>query len=126
MKTTLTPEQSATLISKGISADKASAQGERIYKTVELQNGSIKRVFDGYTPIFTLADLFALVPKTIPDNDNKPHGYHRFGIAIDHKMQWCVSYFGNCYRHIGFDNEELIDSLYQMVEWLADENLLTK
>lgn len=124
MKTTLTSEQSAHLISLGVSADKASEQGDRTYKPVVLQNGSIKRVFDNYEPIFTLADLFALIPKTISDEDNIPGGYHRFGIAVDHKMLWCVSYFGNCYRHIGFDNVELIDSLYQMVEWLAENKLI--
>ena len=124
MKTILTPEQSATLIAKGISADKASEQGERIYKPVALQSGAIKRVFEGYEPIFTLADLFSLIPKTIPDEDNKPDGYHRFGIAVDHSKQWCVSYFGICYHHVGFDDVELIDCLYKMVEWLAENKLI--
>ena len=116
MKTSLTPEQSATLIAKGISADKASEIAE--------YDDEVSQWTHRGAPIFTLADLFALIPKTIPDDDNKPYGYHRFGIAIDHKMLWCVSYFGNCYRHIGFDNVELIDSLYRLVGWLADNKLI--
>lgn len=116
MKTKLTPEQSATLIAKGISAYKASE--------IKEYDDEVSQWTHRGVPIFTLADLFNLIPKTIPDEDNKPDGYHRFGIAIDHKMLWCVSYFGNCYRYIGFDNEELIDSIYQMVCWLADEKLI--
>lgn len=65
MKNLLSAEQSATLIAKGISADKASAQGERIYKPVALQSGAIKRVFDGNKPIFTLANILGLLPKKI-------------------------------------------------------------
>lgn len=121
MKTTLTPSQSATLIAKGISADKAS---ERTPDWDDINNTGKPLERRELLPIFTLADLFALIPKTIPDDDNKPYGYHRFGIAIDHKMLWCVSYFGNCYRHIGFDNVELIDSLYRLVGWLADNKLI--
>lgn len=121
MKPTLTPEQSATLIAKGISADMAS---ERTPDWNDINNTGKPLERRELLPIFTLADLFNLIPKTIPDEDNKPDGYHRFGIAIDHKMLWCVSYFGICYRHIGFDNKELIDSIYQMVCWLADEKLI--
>lgn len=121
MKTTLTQSQSATLIAKGISADKAS---ERTPDWNDVNNIGKPLERRELLPIFTLADLFCMIPKVIPDEDNKPHGYHRFGIAVDHSMQWCVSYFGNCYRHIGFDNEELIDSLYQMVYWLACEKLI--
>lgn len=120
MKTTLTPEQSAALIAKGISADKASYD----LCTTPIGNGLRGVIKTPARPIFTLADLFGLIPKTIPDEDNKPNGYHRFGIAVDHNMLWCLSYFGRCYRHVGFDNEELIDSLYQMVCWLADKKLI--
>lgn len=120
MKTTLTPEQSAALIAKGISADKASYQ----QCTTPIGNGVRGIVRTPAQPIFTLADLFSLIPKTIPDEDNKPDGYHRFGIAVDHSKQWCVSYFGICYRHVGFDDVELIDCLYQMVEWLAENKLI--
>lgn len=120
MKHLLSPEQSATLIAKGISVDKASYN----QCTTPIGNGVRGVVRTPVQPIFTLADLLGLIPKTIPDEDNKPNGYHRFGIAVDHAGLWCVSYFGNCYRHVGFDNKEMIDSLYQMVMWLADEKLI--
>lgn len=120
MKTTLTPEQSATLIAKGISADKASGQGEKIYKPITLQNGSIKRVFDGYTPIFTLADICALLPKGVIHN----------GLSCKLRItSWYDEpYFAGYENQVGkyimgnpydapFSAEELIDALYELLLW---------
>lgn len=120
MKQMLSPEQSATLIAKGISADKASGQGEKIYKPITLQNGSIKRVFDGYTPIFTLADICSLLPKGVIHN----------GISC----KLCITswydepYFAGYENQIGkyimgnpydapFSAEELIDALFDLLLW---------
>lgn len=120
MKTTLTPEQSAALIAKGISADKASAQGERIYKPVALQSGAIKRVFDGYTPIFTLADVCSLLPKGVIHN----------GLSCKLRItSWYDEpYFAGYENQVGkyimgnpydapFDAEELIDVLFDLLLW---------
>ena len=122
MKTTLTPEQSATLIAKGISADKASGQGEKIYKPTTLQNGSIKRVFDGYAPIFTLADLISLTPKKITFG-------HRTNCRL--KIQPIISakdatseVWQACYLHTSLkanaEADELIDALYELLLWCID------
>lgn len=113
MKTTLAPEQSATLIAKGISADKASGQGEKIYKPITLQNGSIKRVFDGYTPIFTLADIIGILPKEV-----KIHCDGDTLSMIYHCGQWRVGY-SNCAEHCNHTKValELIDALYSLLCW---------
>ncbi len=123
MKTILTPEQSVMLIAKGISADKASGQGERIYKPIALQSGAIKRVFEGYEPIFTLADICSLLPKGVIHNglscklritswDDEPYfaGYeNQIGKYI----------MGNPYD-VPFSAEELIDALYELLLWVID------
>lgn len=115
MKHLLSPSQSATLIAKGISADKAS-KGERIYKTVELQNGSIKRVFDGYAPIFTLADICALLPKEIEIDA------HRCGLNMwyHNAHYWMVSYVQFNGAEIAYQSpvvsrDALIDALYEFL-----------
>ncbi|MCZ2855536.1 hypothetical protein [uncultured Duncaniella sp.] len=128
MKHLLTPEQSATLIAKGISADKASGQGERTYKTVELQNGSIKRVFDGYAPIFTLADVCSLLPKEIEqdtimcENDVCP-----ISMRWDKNCQkWFVGY-DLVPRPVGVGvDSELIDALFSTLCWVIEKNFLKK
>lgn len=122
MKQTLSPEQSAALIAKGISAGKAS-KGERIYKTVELQNGSIKRVFDGYAPIFTLADLLSLLPKSIEYN-----GYAEAKLNIytrPHRREcWVAKYIVSA-KTIPYEGagEELIDALYEVLCKLLDNHV---
>ena len=124
----LSHEQSANLIAKGISADKASAQGERIYKPVALQGGAIKRVFDGYEPIFTLADICSLLPKEIVtdtimcENDVCP-----ISMRWDKNCQkWFVGY--ELVPHpvgVGVDSE-LIDALFSTLCWVIEKNFLTK
>lgn len=122
MKTTLTPSQSATLIAKGISADKASGQGEKIYKPITLQNGSIKRVFDGYTPIFTLADICELLPKELMID----------GVTYYLNMLCMETWVANYINAVGDDyvtgilhsTTELIDALYNILLWCLDNNLI--
>lgn len=128
MKKLLSAEQSATLIAKGISADKASGQGEKIYKPVVLQNGSIKRVFDGYTPIFTLADICGLLPKTI--------GNFTLDISTLSDGTWSVAYhlydndddWWSVVRDVQFVHveTELIDALYSLLCLVIEQNLLPK
>lgn len=128
MKKLLSTEQSATLIAKGISADKASGQGERIYKPVVLQNGKTKRVFDGYEPIFTLADICALLPKEIvTDTIMCEDDVCPISIRWDKNCQkWFVGY--DLVPHpvgVGVDSE-LIDALFSTLCWVIEKNFLTK
>lgn len=122
MKHLLSPSQSATLIAKGIGADKASEQGDKIFKPVALQNGSIKRVFDSYEPIFTFADICPLLPKEIVtdtimcEDDTCP-----ISIRWDKNCQkWFVGY--ELVPHpvgVGVDSE-LIDALFSTLCWVID------
>ena len=60
MKTTLTAEQSATLIAKGISADKASE--------IKEYDDEVSQWTHRGAPTFTLTDLLSLLPKSIEYN----------------------------------------------------------
>ena len=113
MKTALTPEQSATLIAKGISADKASEK-KREYTDLGTPIG--------YTPIFTLADICGLLPKEIVtdtimcENDVCP-----ISIRWDKNCQkWFVGY--ELVSHpvgVGSDSE-LIDALFSTLCFAID------
>ena len=130
MKHLLSPEQSATLISKGISADKASERTPD-YKDINNTGKPFER--RELLPIFTLADLFALLPKDIemdfPNADGGIdtedcylctqwciNGYY----ADNH--QWCVFYTPG-FQVVGdFCAKELIDALYKCLIWAIDNN----
>ncbi len=111
MKITLTPEQSATLIAKGISADKAS---EKKPEYTDLGT------FIGNEPIFTLADVCALLPKGVIHN----------GLSCKLRItSWYDEpYFAGYENQIGkyitgnphdapFSAEELIDALFDLLLW---------
>ncbi len=145
MKHLLTPEQSATLIAKGISADKASAaliylnyadeevESDRVFKREDgvlltrLRCGMV----DGVTtkivfkepnsrysiPIFTLADILSLLPKTI--------NYETLYMECL-GTTWEVGY--RCERKTFsisevIYKEELIDALYELVLWCIDNRI---
>lgn len=130
MKHLLSPEQSATLIAKGISADKASERTPD-YKDINNTGKPFER--RELLPIFTLADLFALLPKDIemdfPNADGGIdtedcylctqwciNGYY----ADNH--QWCVFYTPG-FQVVGdFCAKELIDALYKCLIWAIDNN----
>lgn len=130
MKHLLSPEQSATLIAKGISADKASERTPD-YKDINNTGKPFER--RELLPIFTLADLFALLPKDIemdfPNADGGIdtedcylctqwciNGYY----ADNH--QWCVFYTPG-FQVVGdFCAKELIDALYKCLIWAIDHN----
>lgn len=126
VKNCLTAEQSAHLISLGVSADNASEQGERIYKPVALQNGSIKRVFNGNKPIFTLANILGLLPKKITLG-------HRSNCRL--KIQPIISakdatseVWQACYLHTSLkanaEADELIDALYLLLCWCIENQYI--
>ena len=146
MKTTLNPEQSATLIAKGISADKASkrvtrkvadSHGREIEKLrlkrwkdcVPYEKATITNLRVGlmrfeHKEIFTLADILDLLPKEIVadtiicQNDICP-----IRINWDTNVQtWFVGY--ELIPHpvgVGVDSE-LIDALFSILCWAIDNN----
>lgn len=118
MKTTLTPQESATLIAKGISENKASYD----LCTTPIGNGVRGIIKTPAQPIFTLADICSLLPKEIVtdtimcENDVCPIS-----------MRWdknCQKWF------VGYDlvprpvpvgvGSELIDALCSLLCWAID------
>lgn len=111
MKKLLSAEQSANLIAKGISAHKASEK-KREYTDLGTPIG--------YTPIFTLADVCALLPK----------GVIHDGLSCKLRItSWYdESYFAGYENQVGkyimgnpydapFSAEELIDAIYELLLW---------
>lgn len=64
MKTILTIEQSATLISKGVSTERASA-----FDDIRTVIDGVPTFCPGTKPLFTLTDLLSLLPKEIDGCD---------------------------------------------------------
>ena len=111
MKNLLTPEQSAELIKRGVSADKAS-------------NNSYNYHCHYHEPIFTLADLLSLLPTSIM------HGNFKMNIAHN-SNGWNASYilWDSCLEGLYVRDEdgdmtadELIDALYELLLWCLDNN----
>lgn len=146
MKTTLTPEQSATLIAKGISADKASMcqlysdyDGEiidpsevfedcgillavvndeaiEVDRNIVPKDSDFDHSFADDTPIFTLADICALLPKEIEIDT------HRCGLNMwyHNAHYWMVSYVQFDGAEIAYQSpvvsrDRLIDALYEFL-----------
>lgn len=136
MKTTLTPEQSATLISKGISADKASMfawQKVRDSKGNYLSEREKNREYNHgitpkkgmmicglerieYTPIFTLSDILSLLPKELKyDSLGRPYILH-----IEREKDRAIAAYRRDWDPVvGADKRrpELIDALYELLLW---------
>ena len=161
MKHLLSSEQSATLIAKGISAGKASAaviylnyadeevEPDKVFKREDgvlltrLRSGmtdgvTAKMVFkepnSRYSvSIFTLADIYALLPKEIEvDFPNADGGIDtedcylctQWSINGDYadNHQWGVFYTPG-FQVVGdFCAKELIDGLYKCLIWAIDHN----
>lgn len=101
MKTTLTIQESAELIKRGVSADKAS----------ECEDGDFRDI-----PAFTLADLLSLLPKKI---DNT----YRLTIQSCDWPTWIVCYTDLQSGAKGWrQSMELIDALYKLMIWAIDHN----
>lgn len=116
----LSAEQSATLIAKGISADKAS---ERTLDFCDIITPLERREL---LPIFTLADICALLPKEIVtdtimcENDVCP-----ISMRWDKNCQkWFVGY-DLVPRPVGVGvDSELIDALFSTLCWAIDNGLI--
>lgn len=114
MKRTLSVEQSATLIAKGISADKASEK-KREYTDLG--------TFIGDTSIFTLADILSLLPKELKyDSLGRPYILH---IEIE-KDRAIAAYRRGWDSVVGADKRcpELIDALYSLLCWVIDKGYI--
>lgn len=107
MKTTLTAEQSAELIKHGVDKDKASL----------MQDDDRGRWPYPSVPIFTLADLLALLPKNIDT-------IYSLEICADNSG-WDIVYgtYNEGYepKHIAAD-KELVNALYSALCWAIDHN----
>lgn len=114
----LSPSQSATLIAKGISADKASEK-KREYTDLG--------TFIGDTPIFTLADICSLLPKEV-ERDTINCGLDIYYSPIGSYF-WRASYLTYSYSEIQYvavekNEEELIDALYSLLCWVIDKGYI--
>lgn len=106
MKTTLTIEQSAELIKRGVDAYKASA--------IKANRDPVSLWTNRGEPMFTLYDLLSLLPKHIP-----------FANAEWYlNIQWEISWGKWLVQYLDFDHDdevvneeeapELIDALYML------------
>lgn len=119
MKTTLTIEQSNTLIRMGVPNNKAS--------DFEAVSSTNPRGIGGQVmmarPIFTLTDLLSLLPKSIEHG-----GYAEAKLNIytrPHRREcWVAKYIVSA-KTIPYDGagEELIDALYEMLCKLIDNHV---
>lgn len=122
MKQLLTIEQSAELIKRGVSGDKASGS-EKLYKPTMTQTGKVINVYTDSAPVFNLADIFTLLPKVL----------HKDGLAYHYVLTiyWDedIKAWRAMYDAIG-DNiagdcaaPELIDALFALVCSLLDNHV---
>lgn len=124
MKTTLTIEQSAELIKRGVSKYKAS-EVEKLYKPTMTQAGKVINVYADNAPLFTLADLFTMLPKGI--------FYNGLSCKLRITSWYDEPYFAGYENQVGkyimgnpydapFSADELIDVIFQLLCWAIDHN----
>ena len=119
MKTQLTIEESAKLIELGVDAKLASKHTFGVQIPTDIPN--VYRKVDGGEPIFTLADLFSILPKEID-------GYHlsieasNKGYDVDYELWDSIEdrtfFMGSSFA------PELIDSLNQLVIYCLENGHL--
>lgn len=130
MKQNLTIEQSAELIKRGVSANKAS--DTYVGRWEHSSEGSFADP-ESVEPLFTLTDLLSLLPKEIEvDFPNADGGIDTEDCYLC--TQWCIN--GDCadnhqwsvFYTPGFQvvedfcAKELIDALYELLLWAIDHN----
>lgn len=117
----LSVEQSAELIKRGVSAEKASMSSSAM-KAGDGVRGLVKIPSQ---PIFTLADLFSLLPKGII--------YNGLSCKLRITSWYDEPYFAGYMNQVGkyimgnpydapFKAEELIDAIFQLLCWAIDNN----
>lgn len=130
MKTTLTIEQSAELIKRGVRDDKASMvcmdfNGTYAYVCGE-ESQTVRDCVNGQfyveeSRVFSLSDLLSLLPKEIEQ------GNATYELLIEGvETNWRVRYYYadlEVYDYTeAFNEEELIDALYNLLLWAIDNN----
>lgn len=124
MKNCLSIERSAELIKRGVSADKAS-EIEKLYKPTMTQTGKVINVYTDNAPVFTLADLFAMLPKGVI--------YNGLSCKLRITSWYDEPYFAGYMNQVGkyimgnpydapFNSEELIDVIFELLCWAIDHN----
>lgn len=124
MKRTLSIEQSAELIKRGVSKYKAS-EIEKLYKPTMTQTGKVINVYADNAPVFTLTDLFSMLPKGII--------YNGLSCKLRITSWYDEPYFAGYMNQVGkyivgnpydapFSSEELIDVIFQLLCWAIDNH----
>ena len=120
MKTLLTAEESAKLIELGVSPERAS---ERTFDLRDVNNLGKPLERRELLPVFTLADILDILPKSIEHN-----GYAEAKLNIytrPHRRKcWVVKYIVSA-KTIPYDGAgyELIDALYEVLYKLLDNHV---
>lgn len=123
MKTTLTIEQSAELIKRGVKRNKAS--GTYVGRWEHSSEGSFADP-DSVEPLFTLADLLSLLPSKLYGEETD---YHNCELHIQaDKLGWNASYIefrgseimAKKFTSYGF---ELINTLFSLLCKLIDNHI---
>lgn len=113
MKTELTIEQSAKLIESGVPKEKASK--------IELTYDRKKEIHTRYQ-IFTLADLFDLLPKNIEKHNLHivaKDDYYLVSYSLYSDLNDTEAFIEDmCWAH----GDELIDALYALLLWVIDNH----
>lgn len=111
MKNCLSIEQSAELIKRGVSKDKASRRTPDYHDT----------------PIFTLADILGLLPKGVIHNGIscklRITSWYDEPYFVGYENQTSKYIMGNPYD-APFSAEELIDALFDLLLWTIDNGYI--
>lgn len=123
MKKILSIKQSAELVNRGISSNKASE--------IELYDDPISQWTNKGCPLFTLADIFSLLPTEIYVSDviymleihstgdgDWSCGYERWNYDIEKDSDYVEDYTES------FVKEELIDALFELLCWVIDNKYI--
>ena len=128
MKTALTAEESAKLIELGIDPKLASkcrvqheADDKVEYRIVPHDEFCYEMASLNPSPIFDLSDLLSILPRKLIDKRGENI---LLGMEFDDDyMAWTAYYLGsgNIETRI-----ELIDALYQLVQWVVEHDYIPK
>lgn len=133
MKQNLTIEQSAELIKRGVSADKASMvcmnfNGTYAYVCGE-ESQTVRDCVNGQfyveeSRVFLLSDLLSLLPKTINSGRYYLDLSYGFGDWTASYILWDDCDEGTYIRDTQGEKtaDELVDALYKLLLWAIDHN----
>lgn len=120
MKTTLTVEQSADLIKRGVSANKAS--DTYVGRWEHSSEGSFADP-ESVEPLFTLADLLSLLPNNYPGNESDDGDKRVYlTIAAVDWNSWMAKYSTINEVIAARIKNEMIDAVYELLLWAIDHN----